>query len=206
MLPSHQCLSAETLLHLHGREPSAHDQARRRALQLYRQARLRGWCGRIASLLIQRRWHLLSTNAIPATIAKPGWFSNSTQTVSIDEIQGSEGHCIDFDRHFNPLSSHEKNRWLNVATAKQMGLSMPPVELVRLGDIYFVRDGHHRISVARAMGEESIEAIVSIWRVTGPLPWERESIGGPAVKQLGLPLSLCRSTMDPTRRAGSRRY
>lgn len=205
MLSSDLCQSAETLLHLQGREPSAHDQARRRALQLYRQARRRGWRRRITSLLTQRRWRLLSIDAVPATIAKPGWCSNGTQTVSIDEIEGSEGRLADFDCQFNPLSSHDKNRWLQVATARQMGLPMPPVELLRVGDAYFVRDGHHRISVARAMGEESVEAIVSIWRVKGSLPWECARAGGHTVSQPGqLPLS--RSAAGPARPAGYRRY
>jgi hypothetical protein len=44
--------------------------------------------------------------------------------------------------------------------------------LVQVGDVYFVCDGHHRISVARAMGQQDIEAKVMVWQVTGPLPWE----------------------------------
>jgi hypothetical protein len=206
MLPNHPCLGAEPLLHLQGREPSAHDQVRRRALQLYRQARRRAWRQRITSLLTQRRWRLLSIDAIPATVAAPGWCSNGTQTVSIDEIQGSEGRLADFDCQFNPLSSHDKNRWMQVATARQMGLPMPPVELVRVGDAYFVRDGHHRISVARAMGEDSIEAFVSIWRVTGSLPWQRASAGGHTTSHSGQPLSPSPSAIGPSRPVGSRRY
>jgi hypothetical protein len=50
---------------------------------------------------------------------------------------------------------------------------MPPVELIQVRDVYFVQDGHHRISVARALGELDIEAKVTIWQVSGPLPWER---------------------------------
>ena len=49
---------------------------------------------------------------------------------------------------------------------------MPPVELVQVRDAYFVRDGHHRISVARALGQRDIEAEVMVWHVDGPLPWE----------------------------------
>ena len=45
--------------------------------------------------------------------------------------------------------------------------------LVKVGDKYFVLDGHHRISVAKALGQESIEAEVTVWDVAGPLPWER---------------------------------
>ena len=46
------------------------------------------------------------------------------------------------------------------------------MELVQLGDLYFVREGHHRISVAQAMGQESIDAEVTVWLVEGMLPWE----------------------------------
>jgi uncharacterized ParB-like nuclease family protein len=56
-----------------------------------------------------------------------------------------------------------------------MGRELPPVELVQLGDLYFVRDGHHRISVAQAMGQESIEAEVIVWQAEGLLPWEQSA-------------------------------
>jgi hypothetical protein len=48
------------------------------------------------------------------------------------------------------------------------------VKLIRVEEIYFVRDGHHRISVARALGQRTIEAQVVVWQVSGPLPWETE--------------------------------
>jgi hypothetical protein len=47
---------------------------------------------------------------------------------------------------------------------------LPPVVLVQVGDVYFVRDGHHRISVARALGQLDIEAAVTVWHLSGPLP------------------------------------
>jgi hypothetical protein len=62
---------------------------------------------------------------------------------------------------------------VNIAAAWEMGTPLPPVKLIQIGDLYFVRDGHHRISVARAMGQEAIEAEVTAWTVMGPLPWER---------------------------------
>jgi hypothetical protein len=51
-------------------------------------------------------------------------------------------------------------------------VALPPVALVQIGDFYFVLDGHHRISVAQAYGQRDIEARVTAWRVSGPLPWE----------------------------------
>jgi hypothetical protein len=57
------------------------------------------------------------------------------------------------------------------------------VELIQVGDLYFVRDGHHRISVARAWGQATIDAEVTVWEVVGPLPWERPAtVAQPAVQ------------------------
>jgi hypothetical protein len=59
-----------------------------------------------------------------------------------------------------------------VAEAMYMGVPLPPVHLIQVGDVYFVRDGHHRISVAKALGQTQIEANVTVWNVAGALPWE----------------------------------
>jgi hypothetical protein len=92
------------------------------------------------------------------------------RTVPLSQIRGSEGRSDDFDCDFNPLQDYNKARWLNIAAARQRGKALPPVELIQVGDIYFVLDGHHRISVARAMGQRDIEARVMVWRVIGSLP------------------------------------
>ena len=52
-------------------------------------------------------------------------------------------------------------RWEHIAAAMRRGEAMPPVDLVRIGEIYFVRDGHHRVSVARALGRTDIDAYVT---------------------------------------------
>lgn len=83
--------------------------------------------------------------------------------ISINRIRGSEGRAHEFDDEFRPLQKHTRERWLGVATARYMGKSLPPISLVRLGCDYYVRDGHHRISVARAMGQNEIEAEVTQW-------------------------------------------
>ena len=62
------------------------------------------------------------------------------------------------------------SRWLRVATVRGRDKVLPPVVLVQVGHVYFVRDGHHRISVARALGQLDIEAEVTIWQVSGELP------------------------------------
>jgi hypothetical protein len=87
------------------------------------------------------------------------------QAVPICQIRGSQGRCHDFDRNFYPLQDHLKSRWLRVAMAWQLGLALPPVELIQVGDVYFVRDGHHRISVAKALGQLEINAEVRVWHI-----------------------------------------
>jgi hypothetical protein len=86
-----------------------------------------------------------------------------THTVRVDQIKGSEGRSQDFDHDFNPLKSHYCDRWVRVALAWQYGISLPAVDLIKVGDAYIVRDGHHRISVARYMGSKFIDAHVTEW-------------------------------------------
>jgi hypothetical protein len=128
---------------------------RQRDLALYRSARLRGRRGRLLAALTHRSRALLP---LPSQAAD-GHFAGQ-QVVSIDQIRGSEGRTQDFDRDFNPLRDVTQGRWLSVLRALRQGQSLPPVELVKVGPLYYVRDGHHRISVARAMGQEYVEATV----------------------------------------------
>ena len=99
-------------------------------------------------------------------------WAGGVRTVPISQIRGSEGRSGYFDRDFNPLYDRARGRWLGIARARQQGKDLPPVVLVQVGDIYFVRDGHHRISVARAMGQMDVEARVTIWQMAAAVPWE----------------------------------
>ncbi|UCG25623.1 MAG: hypothetical protein JSW55_06445 [Chloroflexota bacterium] len=86
-------------------------------------------------------------------------------TVPVDLITGSEGKSQEFDREFRPLKSFSRDRWISIAVARLQGKSLPPVELIKVGDEYYVRDGHHRISVARAYGQVEVDAVVTSWKV-----------------------------------------
>lgn len=81
--------------------------------------------------------------------------------VALDAIVGSVGREREFDRRFRPTSGRMRSRWEQIAAAMRRGEAMPPVDLVRIGEIYFVRDGHHRVSVARALGHTDINARVT---------------------------------------------
>jgi hypothetical protein len=86
-----------------------------------------------------------------------------TLAVPIEQIGGSEGKVDEFDASFRPLKPMNRDRWVSVAVAFLQGKTLPPVELIKIGQQYFVRDGHHRISVARAYGQYDVDAVVTVW-------------------------------------------
>jgi hypothetical protein len=83
------------------------------------------------------------------------------QVVQLDSILGTVDRGRDFDRRFRPTSGRVRGRWEQIAAATRRGEAMPPIDLLKIGEIYFVRDGHHRVSVARALGREDIDAYVT---------------------------------------------
>ena len=87
--------------------------------------------------------------------------SAGSAVVALDAIVGTVDRGREFDRSFRPTSGRVRSRWEHIAAAMRRGESMPPVDLVRIGEIYFVRDGHHRVSVARALGRTDIDAYVT---------------------------------------------
>lgn len=95
--------------------------------------------------------------------AQQGGRALGRMTVAIDAIVGSEGRSRDFDSAFAPLNERTRDRWASIAQARHNGRVLPPVLLIRAADGYYVRDGHHRISVARALGAEFVEAEVISW-------------------------------------------
>src|SRR4029079_4079306 len=86
-----------------------------------------------------------------------------------DHIIGSEGRYGDFDRRFLPRTNALKHRWTNIDHAMQTDVALPPIEIYKIGDIYFVRDGNHRVSVARQQGQVYIDAYVTELIVDVPL-------------------------------------
>jgi hypothetical protein len=89
--------------------------------------------------------------------------------VALDHIIGSEGRYGDFDRRFLPRSDKLKQRWSSIDSAMIESVELPPVELYKIGDIYFVRDGNHRVSVARQQGQVYTDAYVTELQVDVPL-------------------------------------
>lgn len=130
-------------------------------VQAFRKAEFNGRFKAMLARLLGRSTDLLDLNAARSRRTQGQRAYAGARTVAIRAIRGSEGRCEDFDQQFNPRRSQDLSRWLSVAQARMNGVSLPPVELIQVGDIYYVRDGHHRVSVAKALGEEFIDAVVT---------------------------------------------
>jgi len=83
------------------------------------------------------------------------------RTIDLGSIVGTVDRTREFDRSFRPTSRRVRLRWQRIAEAIRRGHSMPPIDVYRIGDMHFVRDGHHRVSVARQLGLDVIEADVT---------------------------------------------
>lgn len=83
------------------------------------------------------------------------------QIIPLDSIVGSVDRGRDFDRGFRPSSSRVRTRWERLAVAARRGEPIPPIEVYRVGELHFVSDGHHRVSVAHALGLDTIDAYVT---------------------------------------------
>jgi hypothetical protein len=131
-------------------------------LVLYNAALRRGWLRRIGAALLGRNRtlrHLPQTTTTTQRRARVQTIGACE--IAVRDIIGSEDRSGDFDIDFNPLRESLRDRWLNVFNAWARGVSLPPIELVRGPDGYYVRDGHHRLSVARALGHAYVEAVVT---------------------------------------------
>lgn len=83
------------------------------------------------------------------------------QAVALESIVGTVDRTVEFDRGFRPTSPRLRSRWERIAAAQRRGESLPPISLYRIGDLHFVRDGHHRVSVAKSLGRDDIDAYVT---------------------------------------------
>jgi hypothetical protein len=105
--------------------------------------------------------HLPSLEEIMRCRAITGQRSLGTMTVAIDHIIGSVGRAQDFDRNFMPRNENTLERWMRIDRAWRAGEHLPPIELYKIGEVYFVVDGNHRVSVAHVVGQEYIDAAVT---------------------------------------------
>jgi hypothetical protein len=134
----------------------------------YDMARLKAAWRQIVSRLARRRNELLQFEEVRRRLRAQGQHYVGLRSVPLEAIVGSIGRYRDFDRAFLPRQSQTKSRWLNIDRAHYQDLELPPVELYGIGETYFVRDGNHRVSVARERGQEFVDAVVV--ELSAPVP------------------------------------
>lgn len=140
----------------HVSQSSDHQENRRAAIASFDRARRHGMWRRLLSKITHRPAQLQHYSATGRQHFNHA--GRSLQTVALDQVVGSEGRSRDFDDQFWPLTEHSRDRWVSIAVAMGIGKPLPPVQLVKAANGYVVRDGHHRLSVARAIGQVAIEA------------------------------------------------
>lgn len=113
--------------------------------------------------LFGRSRDLLKLDDVQARITHR--YDGGARTVPVNAIRGSLDKSAEFDSDFHPVRPNSEQRWISVATAMLRGVVLPPVELIQVGDSYFVIDGHHRVSVAHALDHSHIDAVVTVWEI-----------------------------------------
>ncbi|MDQ3933516.1 MAG: chromosome partitioning protein ParB [Actinomycetota bacterium] len=104
---------------------------------------------------------VLPFEEVVAALGRRGERHVGLESIPLDSIVGTVGRGRDFDRGFRPTSGRTRGRWERIATAARQGESFPPIDVYRIGEVHFVKDGHHRVSVARAQGLDTIDAYVT---------------------------------------------
>jgi hypothetical protein len=118
--------------------------------------------------LTGRSYRLLDLDDVRRNATVEAMYEGGCQTIEIRKIRGSECRVCDFDDDWLPVKRSAEERWARIFAARRTEKPLPAISVVQVGDVYYVRDGHHRVSVARVLGEEYIEAHVQVWQLKGP--------------------------------------
>jgi hypothetical protein len=130
----------------------------------FARVRRRQWFAKLASRLVRKpkdALTMLRFDDVAAALGRVGEHDAGVETIALESIVGTVSRRSDeFDRMFRPRSRRLQTRWQRIAAARRRGEMFPPIDVYRIGELHFVRDGHHRVSVARAHGDTTIDARV----------------------------------------------
>ena len=126
----------------------------------FSRARFKAFLNRAWAVVSGQPTRLLSYDDIKEKLHIGGPIYRGVKTVKVEQIVGSLNRYHQFDRAFLPVEDQLAARWQNIDLAFYKDISLPPVVLYKVGQVYFVVDGHHRVSVARNKGQEFIDAEV----------------------------------------------
>jgi uncharacterized ParB-like nuclease family protein len=129
-------------------------------LSNWKQARRAAFAQDVVSAFTQRSENLLSFEQVSGRLHLEHVQYREVQDVPLRHIVGSLGRYTDFTRTFLPRQDHLQERWQKIEELMSKGYPLPPIEVYQVGDVYFVRDGNHRVSVARQRGRSTIRAHV----------------------------------------------
>ena len=131
-------------------------------LKVRRQQRMSG----LARKMRGDEGRVLALDEVLKAVGNRGEQSLGVHSIPVERIVGSVDKVREFDPSFRPTSGRNRTRWERLAEAVRRGQPIPPIDVYQVGDMYFVRDGHHRVSVVRALGDSLIEADVTRIRTT----------------------------------------
>jgi hypothetical protein len=126
----------------------------------YQDAKRRSWWRQKFAALIGRPHHLCELSQVREQNSFINYRPAGIRSVTIDSIVGSENRADDFDDRFLPVKNHDAERWIRIAELMLLNVTLPAVDLIKVNEFYYVRDGHHRISVAKYFGQKHIDANV----------------------------------------------
>ncbi|MFN8593720.1 MAG: hypothetical protein U0031_19840 [Thermomicrobiales bacterium] len=132
-------------------------------------ARTHAFLTDLRALFARRRNDLVSFHEVRRRVAPESESYRGMQSVRLDQIVGSVDRFQDFNREYLPRQKFTAGRWQNVDRSYYQDVQLPPVQLYKVGDVYFVKDGNHRVSVARERGQEYIDAEVIEGHIRAPL-------------------------------------
>ncbi|HEV2529490.1 MAG TPA: hypothetical protein VGT61_13670 [Thermomicrobiales bacterium] len=132
-------------------------------------ARQRAFLHDVVATVRRQPNDLVSFHDVRRRVSPEGESYRGLQIVPINHIVGSMDRFRDFDRAFLPRQRHMAGRWKSVDRAFYEDVTLPPIQLYQVGDIYFVKDGNHRVSVARQRGVDFIDAEVIEGHIRVPL-------------------------------------
>ena len=131
------------------------------ARQDFRRARQQAALENVLAQLRGRPDELLSYEEVHRQLKLEGAVERGLHRIPLDAIVGSVGRYSDFTRTFLPRREGMEERWARIRALLERGEELPPINVYLVGDAYFVLDGNHRVSVARAMKMDEIPAYVT---------------------------------------------
>lgn len=167
----------------------------------FSEARWRAFWNDVSAFLERRPNELLSFDAVRSSLPIYGQSYRGVREVPVEKIVGTTtNRYADFDRAFLPAQARTKSRWKKIDELRMQEFHLPPIQLYQVGEVYFVRDGHHRVSVARQTGQQYIDAEIIEMQTRAPLTSNLKRLDPSNLEALGEYASFLEKTqLDKTR-------